>query len=109
MPLDQRYKVDIKESWFIRYNKGGIVFPHNHPNCSWACVYYVQVGNEAKIKNGSTFFLRPYNFSGNDFGSSYSSEETVAFNAEEGKLLVWPSYLFHGSHPFNGEKDRIII
>jgi len=30
-------------------------------------------------------------------------------NAEEGKLLVWPNFLYHGSHPYQGNKDRIII
>ena len=35
--------------------------------------------------------------------------EQMTMNAEEGKLLVFPGYLYHGSHPFKGEKDRIII
>ena len=109
LPTDQRYNVNIKQSWFIRYNKGGVVFPHYHPECSWACVYYVQIGNEAKIKNGSTFFLRPYSYAGSDFGSKYLRNDTNVFNAEEGKLLIWPSFLYHGSHPYDGEKDRIII
>ena len=28
---------------------------------------------------------------------------------EEGKMLVWPSYLMHGSYPYDGKNDRIII
>ena len=28
---------------------------------------------------------------------------------QEGKLVVWPSYLYHGSHPYSGEENRIIV
>ncbi|MDC0163738.1 2OG-Fe(II) oxygenase family protein [Candidatus Pelagibacter sp.] len=105
-------KVDLKllETWFIRYNKGGFVYPHKHDGCSWCCVYYVQIGSETKKMNGSTFFLRPYQGESRmDFGGSYLREDTAVFKAEEGKLLIWPNYLYHGSHPFTGNKDRIII
>ena len=102
--------VKLIESWFIRYNQGGMVYPHNHGNFSWSCVYYVQVGKEAKKMNGSTYFLKPYHpqypF---DFGSNYMKNEQITMEPEEGKLLVFPGYLFHGSHPFQGEDDRIII
>ena len=62
-------------------------------------------------KNGSTFFLRPYSGSAPklDFGGKYSREDTAVINAEEGKLLVWPNYIYHGSHPYEGKEDRMII
>ena len=106
-----KFKVNAKESWFIRYNKGGFIFPHNHGDCSWSCVYYVRIGKDAGKKNGSTFFLRPYSGSSPklDFGGKYAREDTVVVNAEEGKLLVWPNYIYHGSHPYEGKEDRMII
>ena len=107
---EKKYKVNINESWFIRYNKGGIVYPHHHDGFSWSCVYYVQVGADASIKNGSTYFIRPYNTtSKNDFGSKYLREDTHLFTAKEGRLLVWPSFLYHGSQPYTGDKERVII
>ena len=106
----KKYKVNVNESWFIRYNKGGIVYPHHHDGFSWSCVYYVQVGADASIKNGSTYFIRPYNAtSKNDFGSKYLREDTHLFTAKEGRLLVWPSFLYHGSQPYFGDKERVII
>ena len=61
-------------------------------------------------KNGSTYFIRPYNAtSKNDFGSKYLREDTQIFTAKEGRLLVWPSFLYHGSQPYSGNKERIII
>ena len=110
MKIVKELNVKLIESWFIRYNQGGMVYPHNHGNFSWSCVYYVQTGKEAKKMNGSTYFLKPYHpqhpF---DFGSNYMQKGQVTMEAEEGKLLVFPGHLFHGSHPFYGEDDRIII
>ena len=108
---DQRkYNVNVKESWFIRYKEGGIVYPHHHDGCSWSCVYYVQAGQNTSKKNGSTYFIRPYNStSKNDFGSKYLEEDTHMFTAKEGRLLIWPSFLYHGSQPYSGDKERVII
>ena len=68
-------------------------------------------GKDSAKKNGSTFFLRPYltNSLKGEFGGKFLSKNTSVFNAEEGKLLVWPNFLQHGSHPYQGNEDRIII
>ena len=107
----KKFNVQFNESWFIRYNKEGFIFPHAHSNCSWCCLYYVQIGKDASIKNGSTYFMRPFSGSmdKNDFGSQYLEEENRLFIPKEGKLLIWPSYLLHGSHPYSGAQDRTII
>ena len=107
-----KFDVKIKNSWFIRYKKGGAVMPHDHGECSMSCVYYVQVDDNTNLENGSTYFLRPYNrgTTHNDFGGTrYTNESAAFFKAEEGKLLIWPSFLIHGSKPYIGKKDRIII
>ncbi len=111
--IDKSKKLNVRfnETWFIRYNKEGFIFPHSHSNCSWCGLYYVQIGKDASIKNGSTYFMRPYSGSidKNDFGSLHLEDENRLFIPREGKLLVWPSHLQHGSHPYSGEKDRTII
>ena len=28
---------------------------------------------------------------------------------EEGKLVVWPNFLMHGSYPYTGKTNRIIV
>ena len=103
-------EVTIKDSWFINYNEGGCVLPHQHPQCSWCCVYYVQVGKGASLTNGSTFFQKTLPYSHiNDFGSTYNKRGMRMFTAEEGKLLVWPHFVMHGSLPYTGDKNRIIV
>ena len=108
---NSKLNAKIHDSWFIRYNKGGLVTPHDHGGCSMSCVYYVQVGDDSDINNGSTYFLRPYNrgSSHRDFAGERYNKGLHYFKAEEGKLLIWPSFLVHGSKPYQGEKNRIVI
>ena len=74
------------------------------------CVYYVQTSKNPETKNGSTYFLKPYQPQRPlDFGSDYLTSEQMTITAEEGKLLVFPGYLYHGSHPLKNDNDRIII
>ena len=42
--------VNITDAWFIHYEKGGFVAPHAHGDCSWCCVYYIQLGEDASKK-----------------------------------------------------------
>ena len=72
---EPKFQVIINDSWFNNYEKGGFVLPHLHPNCSWCCVYYVQIGKDADAqKNGSTYFLRQYfGRSQDDFGGKFYS------------------------------------
>ena len=104
------FQVSILDSWFINYQKGGYVLPHAHGNCSWCCVYYVQLGEDANSTNGSTYFQRPTPFrTQNDFGSLYNKSLILSTKPQEGKLVIWPNYLMHGSYPYAGEKNRIIV
>lgn len=101
----------ITDSWFIDYkNEGSLVLPHVHAGCSWCCVYYMQVGDNLDSESGSTFFqnVRPPKQT-NDFGSAYNAKRTLKIKPIEGKLVVWPHYLMHGSIPYTGNKNRIII
>jgi uncharacterized protein (TIGR02466 family) len=103
----------IKESWFIDYKKGGFVLPHTHPQCSWNCVYYVQLGDDVSAINGSTFFqkTRPPSQT-NDFGSEYNTNTMLKIKPIEGKLLVWPQFVMHGSTPYYARlksPNRIIV
>ena len=104
------FQVTILDSWFINYQKGGNVLPHAHGNCSWCCVYYVQLGKDANSTNGATYFQRPIPLrTQTDFGSLYSKSLILSSTPQEGKLVVWPNYLMHGSYPYTGEKNRIIV
>ena len=105
-----KLNINLYASWFIRYNQGGMVYPHNHGDCSWSCVYYVQADKEPTTNNGSTYFIKPYMVQKTtDFGGNYVNTDQFSMNAEEGKLIIFPGYLYHGSRAYVGENDRIII
>ena len=98
-------------SWFIDYkNEGSLVLPHVHVGCSWCCVYYMQIEDNINSESGSTFFqnVRPPKQT-NDFGSAYNAKRILKIRPVEGKLVVWPHYLMHGSIPYTGYKNRIIV
>jgi len=102
--------VTFIDSWFIHYEKGGFVVPHSHGQCSWCCVYYLQIGKDSSKKNGGTYFQKPTQSRGTlDFGSYYNKFLHIDLQPEEGKMYVWPSHIMHGSYPYDGNVDRIII
>jgi len=102
--------VTFTDSWFIHYEKGGFVVPHLHGQCSWCCVYYVQIGADSSKKNGGTYFQKPSQSRGtSDFGSYYNKFLHIDFEPVEGKMYIWPSHIMHGSYPYDGNEDRIII
>ena len=102
--------VTFIDSWFIHYEKGGFVTPHSHGQCSWCCVYYVQIGKDASKRNGGTYFQKPVPSRVTlDFGSYYNNFLNADSQPDEGKMYIWPSHLMHGSYPYDGAEDRIII
>ena len=102
--------VTFTDSWFIHYEKGGFVVPHSHGQCSWCCVYYLQIGKDSSKKNGGTYFQKPSQSRGtSDFGSYYNKFLHMDFEPVEGKMYIWPSHIMHGSYPYDGNDDRIII
>ena len=44
-----------------------------------------------------------------DFGSYYNKFLHANYTPEEGKMLIWPNYVMHGSYPYEGNEDRIIV
>lgn len=108
---DDKFKVSITNSWFIEYEKGGSVLPHTHGNCSWCCVYYVQIDESSADESGNTYFVKPFSHNNlDDFGSfSYNSYTSFSYKPKEGQLLIWPSYLVHGSVASSADNNKRII
>ena len=104
------FDVQINGAWFMKYKKGGFVLPHAHGSCSWSCVYYVQVDGNIKDKQGSTYFMKPTTKnSTNDFGSRHNAYENVRYKPEEGSVILWPGHINHGSIPYYGDINRIVV
>ena len=106
---ETKYRVIIRDSWFITYENGGFVAPHTHDNCSWSCVYYVQSGKDSNKKNGATYLQSPNARLKSDIGSESFAYTSENYEPIEGKLVVWPSYLIHGSYPHLGKVKKTIL
>ena len=106
---EKKYRVIIRDSWFITYENGGFVAPYTHDNCSWSCVYYVQSEKDSNKRNGATFLQAPNARLKSDIGSESYQHKLEDFEPIEGKLVVWPSYIIHGSYPHLGKVKKAII
>jgi uncharacterized protein (TIGR02466 family) len=117
----QRLNMNVVGAWFQIQNNYGFHDIHNHGNCSWSGVYYVQIDDVAKREahpvlgkqNGITrFYSHQLNLLGGahmDLGNAYLQRSNFDVTPEEGLLVVFPSWLNHKALPYDGEKDRIII
>ena len=116
-----RIRVEIVGAWFQIANKGAFHDVHNHGNCSWSGVYYVQVDATAQrvrntrfgVDNGVTRFYGPYlNRLGGahmDLGSAYLQHSHVDVPPIPGRAVIFPSHLLHKAMPYEGELDRVIF
>jgi len=107
--------------WFQISNGYAFHETHIHGNCSWSGVYYVQSGQSSKSAeeyrdtkpNGITRFYGPYMDFGagghGEYGNIYLQDASWDSCPQDGKLVIFPSWMKHMVFPYNGEDDRIIV
>jgi len=101
---------DLFEAWVHVTRDGGYHDPHYHPNCSWCGIYYLEIGDcTAEPPNGVNRFFPPVKTLYEDFGSSAFNQNAIALPPEEGKLVLFPSYIEHSATPYRGKRDRIVV
>ena len=104
---DEDYQIHFNESWFHVGKKNSSHDVHIHPNCSWCGIYYVQSGDQDC--GGQTFFNNPIQSNFLDYATTIMKEPAVIIHPEDGKLVLFPSYLNHYQSLYSGEKERIVI
>ncbi|MCL6434781.1 MAG: hypothetical protein K6T90_11320 [Leptolyngbyaceae cyanobacterium HOT.MB2.61] len=82
---------------------------HDHANCLFSGVYYVQTPKDC----GSLMFYDPRSartfYKPNVQSYTAYTADAVAHVAEAGLLLIFPSWLKHGVEPNLSDEDRISI
>jgi len=90
-------------SWSVILKKGGYHIPHIHPGGAISGVFYVAVpplsGEEGWLELGP---------SGIDVALP-SPPPSLRVEPIPGRLVLFPSYMWHGTLPFMGEGERITI
>ncbi len=114
-------RVEVAGAWFQIANRFGAHNVHNHGNCSWSGVYYLQCDPAEKrrahpslgAQNGVTRFYGPRLSQGGgahmDLGSAYLQESHVDVEPEVGRLVLFPAHLLHQAMPYDGDEDRMIL
>ena len=104
--LNGQYGVGFVDSWFHIGKKYSCHDVHNHGNCSWCGIFYVDSGEVDK--GGETIFRNPVTPNFTDCGNNYVFT-SIRVMPENGKLVLFPSYLDHYQSLYTGDKDRIVI
>jgi uncharacterized protein (TIGR02466 family) len=116
-----KLQMQIVGAWYQIQNQFGFHDIHNHGNCSWSGVYYVQIDELAARQahpqigatNGVTrFYGHQLGLLGGahmDMGNAYLQQSNFDVTPEAGTLIVFPSWLNHKAMPYDGVKDRIIV
>ena len=104
--LNGQYGVGFVDSWFHIGKKYSSHDVHNHGNCSWCGIFYVDSGEVDK--GGETIFRNPVTSNFTDCGNNYVFT-SIRVIPENGKLVLFPSYLDHYQSLYTGDKERIVI
>ena len=117
MPL----AVELVGAWMQTSNRYARHDVHNHGNCSWSGVYYIDVDPTERREahpdlgpaNGLTRLHSPHldrlGGAHMDRGAAWLQDSHVDVPPEPGLLVVWPSFLLHQALPYAGERDRTIL
>lgn len=93
------------KGWANIMRKGEWNAPHNHltPHNRISAVYYIQVP-DCPGSQGALQFDNP-----NQISILHGAHGNIKIFPTEGDLVIFPCYQMHFSHPFDSERERILI
>ena len=81
------------QNWFQQYKSNDKHRWHQHRNCTWAGVYYVELGKDCP----RTMFKDPF------------TKEIIVPELEEGDILTFPGLLWHCSPENQSDERKTIV
>lgn len=101
-------KFEVSESWAHVTHAGGYHDHHSHPGRIWCGIYYVDAGEcDFDSRSGVNRFYAPV--SGFFDQGTGEGSDSVDLVPADGKLILFPGYLFHSALPYFGGKDRVVV
>ena len=96
--------------WANVNRKGHYNNIHSHPYSTWSGVYYVDPGDQAYSDTpaGTLTFLSP-NLAGTNTFFTKVLPQSSSVRPSAGLMVLFPSYLQHFVHPYEGTQPRISI
>lgn len=102
-------QIIIINMWAIINKKNTFNLRHSHPNSLLSAAYYVKANDQS----GEIKFFDPKDAKTMHHPeiSIYNdlSSDTVKIKPEEGKLLIFPSYIHHAVEENLSDQDRVVI
>ncbi|PBN43737.1 tetratricopeptide repeat protein [Sphingobium sp. D43FB] len=109
-PLLDRRTGDIQfsGSWSVRLRENGRHVPHIHPQGWISSAFYVALPNDVPAEDrsgeGTILFGVP-----DDALNLTALPPRRVIQPQAGRLVLFPSYLWHGTAPFSGSQSRLTI
>ena len=101
------------EAWANISRKGHYAKSHAHPMSAYSLVYYVDAGdhdNEGRSDvSGNIEFMDPRGQSSMIATPGISDKDSLMVRPADGVLIMFPSWLYHHVHPYQGDRPRISI
>ncbi|MGB3207757.1 MAG: 2OG-Fe(II) oxygenase family protein [Crinalium sp.] len=92
--------------WAVVLEPEGFQNSHIHPESLISGVYYIQVPDTVKQNNSGKGNL---SFADLFIKKTADGQIDYTVKPEEGMLVLFPSYFWHSTIPFSGDKDRVCI
>ncbi len=96
----------IRGAWYQSYESGNTHHRHNHGECTWANVYYLDLSSPQL----ATRFYHPAKDAVEQRGSlSSDSPPVIQPRVREGDIVTFPGYLEHESPVIAGDHSKTVI
>jgi uncharacterized protein (TIGR02466 family) len=107
-PLRRRNTFDyrIQGAWSVRLRPGGFHRDHFHPEGWLSSAFYVEtpdVALETEDRQGWIRFGKP------PFVTDPPMDPAYYVKPKPGRLVLFPSYMWHGTVPFTTDESRLTI
>jgi uncharacterized protein (TIGR02466 family) len=108
---EDSYAYPALMGWANVLRRGDRATPHSHPESVWSGVYYVDIGTPAEpdSQSGTLEFLDPRTQVGTMLTTGSVSGQPIRVQPEPSLLVLFPGWLYHFVHPYQGNETRISI
>jgi len=96
------------QAWASVLDPGGYNRVHDHASSHWSVAFYVDAGDPASELGGVLSFLDPRRSSLNIPGVLVDPV-TMDVTPRTGMLVIFPGYLQHMVHPYDGTRPRVVV
>ncbi|MCB1646425.1 MAG: tetratricopeptide repeat protein [Pseudomonadales bacterium] len=97
---------DFSGSWSVRLRKQGYHTQHIHPMGWFSSAYYVKVPERVRHTDHREGWI---SFGEPNLSLPKNVEPFQFEQPEPGKLVLFPSYMWHGTVPFDSDEERITV